>query len=106
MDDRGRLADRSPIRAAVWLPGQPITISAAPDRLVIVVNAGGPETITRHGHLRLPAGIRHACGLSAGDRLLVTVTHTEPMLAVYPMATVETILRQQHAPVTTTTETP
>jgi hypothetical protein len=57
--------------------------------------AGGPNNITRDGHLRLPARIRHACKLSAGDRLLVIVTATPPMVAVYPMATVETIIGRQ-----------
>jgi bifunctional DNA-binding transcriptional regulator/antitoxin component of YhaV-PrlF toxin-antitoxin module len=80
MDDRGRLADRSPIRAADWAPGQPVTISVTHDHRLLIVRAGGPEAITRHGHLRLPARIRHALGLAAGDRLLVTITAT-PRLA-------------------------
>lgn len=94
IDDRGRLADRSPICAAGWAPGQPVTISIANDHRLVLVRPDGPQTITRHGHLRLPAPVRHACGLSAGDRLLVTVTATPPLLTVYPMAEVEAILRQ------------
>jgi hypothetical protein len=105
MDDRGRLADRTPVHAAGWSPGQLITITATPDHRVIV-HAGGPETITRHGHLRLPARIRHACALSAGDRLLVTVTSTPNLLTVYPMAAVEAVLRHQHAPSSTSKEAP
>jgi hypothetical protein len=94
IDDRGRLADRSPIRAAGWAPGQPVSITPTDSRELIVVQPGGPQTITTHGHLRLPASVRLVCDLSAGDRLLVTVTATPPLLAVYPMATVEAILRQ------------
>lgn len=105
IDDRGRLADRSPIRAAGWAPGQPVTISTTDDHDLVIVRAGGPETITRHGHLRLPARIRHSCGLSAGDRLLVAVTATPSMLTVYPMATVEAILRHR-APGSTSAGTP
>jgi AbrB family looped-hinge helix DNA binding protein len=97
MDDRGRLADRSPIRAAELAPEQPITISVAHDDRLLIVRAGGPETITRHGYLRLPARVRHALGLAAGDRLLVTVTATPRILTVYPMATVEAILRQSRS---------
>jgi AbrB family looped-hinge helix DNA binding protein len=92
MDDRGRLADRSAIRAADWAPRQPVAISVTHDHRLLIVRAGGPETITRHGYLRLPARIRHALGLAAGDRLLVTVTATPRLLTVYPMATVEAIL--------------
>ena len=103
-DDRGRLADRSPICAAGWAPGQPVTISIANDHRLVLVRPDGPQTITRHGHLRLPASVRHTCGLSAGDRLLVTVTATPPLLTVYPMATVEAILRRL-APASTATGT-
>lgn len=92
IDDRGRLADRSPIRAAGWRPGQPVTISMTDDHSVVIIQASGPETITRHGHLRLPMRVRHACRLSTGDRLLVAATTTQ--LMVYPMATVEAALQQ------------
>jgi hypothetical protein len=105
MDDRGRLADRAPVHAAGWSPGQLVTISATPDHCVIV-HVGGPETITRHGHLRLPARIRHACALSPGDRLLVIVTSTPRLLAVYPMAAVEAVLCHQHALGSTSKEAP
>jgi hypothetical protein len=97
IDDRGRLADRSPIRVAGWAPGQPVTISMTDDRRLVYVRPDGPQTITHHGHLRLPAAVRYACGLSAGDRLLVTVAATPPLLTVYPMAAVEAILRQPGA---------
>jgi hypothetical protein len=95
MDRRGRLADRSPIRAAGWPPGQPVTISASWDPSLVIIQAGGLDTITRDGHLRLPARIRHACKLSAGDRLFVAVTAAPPVVAVYPMATIGTIIGQQ-----------
>jgi hypothetical protein len=76
-------------------PGQPGTISASRDPRLVTVQAGGPDMITRDGHLRLPARIRHACKLSAGERLFVTVTAAPPVVAVYPMATIETIIGQQ-----------
>jgi hypothetical protein len=91
IDDRGRLADRSPIRAVNWSPGEPVTISVTHDHIVIV-RRGGPESITRHGHLRLPARVRHMCCMRAGDRLFVTVIPTPGLLAVYPMAALEAIL--------------
>jgi hypothetical protein len=106
MDRRGRLADRSPIRAVGWPPGQPITISASQDPYLVIVRPGGPDKITRDGHLRLPARIRHTCKLSAGDRLLVTVTTTPPMVAVYLMATVETIIGQQPESAPTVADVP
>lgn len=59
-----------------------------------VYPGGGPETITGHGHLRLPARVRRAFHLSPGDRLLITVTATPPRLVLYPMATLAAILNR------------
>jgi hypothetical protein len=99
IDDRGRLADRSPIHAASWQPGQPITITltTTPDHRHVTVHPGGPDRITGHGHLRLPARVRRAFHLSPGDRLLITVTASPHRIAVYPMATLAAILNQ-HTP--------
>lgn len=94
MDDRGRLADRSPIRAAGWSPGQPVTISITRDHIAIV--GDGPHAITDHGHIRLPSYVRHACRLVPGDRLLVAVP-APGVLAVYPMAALEAILSRSGA---------
>jgi hypothetical protein len=96
IDDRGRLADRSPIRAVGWSSSQPVTISTTQESIVIV-RAGGPEFITRQGHIRLPARIRHLCHLSSGDRVLVMVAPVLDLIVVYPMAVLEVILLQHHA---------
>ena len=93
IDCHGRLADRSPLRAAGWPPGQPISITATPDGRLVTVRAVGPNTTTRDGHLLLPAHVRRACRLATGDRLLVIVTTAPTRLTVYPMTTVETIIR-------------
>lgn len=99
MDCHGRLADRSPLRAAGWPPGRPITIIPSPDGRLVSVRADGPNTTTGDGHLLLPAHVRRACHLATGDRLLVTVTTAPTRLTIYPMTTVETIIRaRSHAP--------
>jgi hypothetical protein len=107
MDCHGRLADRSPLRAVGWPAGQPVTITASPEGQLVTVRAGGPNAITRDGHLRLPAHIQRGCHLTAGDRLLVTAATAPARLAVYPMATIEKIISQQPsamaAPATETT---
>lgn len=97
IDARGRLADRSPIRALGWRPGQPVTITVTEQVVVVTAQAGGAESITRQGHLRLSARIRHACRLNAGDRVLVAAAPTPGVLAVYTMALLESILREHHA---------
>jgi hypothetical protein len=97
VDARGRLADRSPIRALGWRPGQPITITVIRQAMVVTSQDGGAESITRQGHLRLPARIRHTCRLNTGDRLLVAAAPTPGVLVVYTVALLESILLKHHA---------
>jgi bifunctional DNA-binding transcriptional regulator/antitoxin component of YhaV-PrlF toxin-antitoxin module len=96
VDARGRLADRSPIRALGWQPGQPITITVLQQSIVVTPQPGG-ASITRQGHLRLPARIRHVRDLNVGDRLLVAAAPTPGVLVAYTMALLETILLEHHA---------
>ncbi len=104
IDDRGRLADRSPIRAVGWSPGQPVTISVTHESIVIV-RPGGPESITWQGHLRLPARIRHMCRVSSGDRVLVVISPVTDLIVVYPMVSLGAILLQHHVPASAVEET-
>lgn len=97
VDVRGRLADRSPIRVLGWRPGQPVTITVLQQAIVVTAQAGEAESITRQGHLRIPARIRHVCGLNAGDRLLVAAAPTPGVLVVYTMGLLESILLEHHA---------
>jgi hypothetical protein len=96
IDDRGRLADRSPIRAVGWSPGQPITISVVQETVVVVSQPNGAESITRQGHLRLPARVRHLCRLTLGDRLLIAAAPGPGVLMGYTMPSLESILLKHH----------
>ena len=97
IDDRGRLADRSPIRAVGWSPGQPITISVVQETVVVISpQPNGAESLTRQGHLRLPAPVRHICRLAAGDRLLVAAAPGPGVLMAYTMPLLESILFTHH----------
>jgi hypothetical protein len=96
IDDRGRLADRSPIRAVGWPPGQAITISVVQETVIIVSQSNGAERITRQGHLRLPARVRHICRLISGDRLLIAAAPEPGVLVAYTMPSLESILLKHH----------
>jgi hypothetical protein len=96
IDDRGRLADRSPIRALGWPPGQPITISVLQETVVVSSQSTGAESITRQGHLRLPAHVRHLCRLTSGDRLLMAAAPGPGILMGYTMPSLESILLTHH----------
>jgi hypothetical protein len=96
IDDRGRLADRSPIRAVGWPPGQPITISVVQQTVVVISQSNGAESLTRQGHLRLPAHVRHICRLTSGDRLLAAAAPGPGVLVAYTMPLLESILLTHH----------
>jgi hypothetical protein len=106
VDARGRLADRSPIRALGWRPGQPITITITQQAVVVMSQTGGADSITRQGHLRLPARIRQVCRLAAGGRLLVAAAPTPGVLVAYTMALLESILLEHHAAAASSGEAP
>ena len=96
MDGRGRLADRSPIRALEWSPGQPITISVVQETVVVTSGSNGAEFITRQGHLRLPAHVRHLCRITPGDRLLIAAAPGPGVLVGYTTPSLESILFKHH----------
>jgi hypothetical protein len=98
IDDRGRLAARSPIRALGWPPAQPITISVLQETVVVISQPTGTESITRQGHLRLPAHVRHLCHLTPGDRLLIAAAPGPGILVGYTMPLLESILLTHHLP--------
>lgn len=70
-DRQGRLADRSSLKALGWAPGQPISITAAPDFLVIRAATHSRETLTGQGFLQLPAALRRRYHILPGDQLLI-----------------------------------
>lgn len=96
IDDRGRLASRSPMRALGWPSGQPITISIVQQTVVVISQPNGAERLTRQGHLRLPAHVRHACRITPWDRLLIAAAPATGVLVAYTMPSLESILLKHH----------
>jgi hypothetical protein len=92
MDVRGRLGDRSALRFLGWRSGHRITIAAVAGVVVVVSKSDGRHWVTRQGHLRLPAAIRHACHLAAGDRLLVLACPDPGILVACSPAAVDAMV--------------
>lgn len=71
IDDRGRVADRSALRAMQWAALQPIEYVVKSGIVMVTSLESGRWTITRQGHLRLPPSFRLAVGVRPVDRLLI-----------------------------------
>ena len=96
IDSRGRLADRSPLRILGWLPESSISINVVQGVVIVVTRSRGPGIITRQGHVRLPASVRHSCRLAPGARLLVAAYPDHDLLAVYTTSALEAMLLAYH----------
>ena len=82
IDERGRLGDRSLVRALNWLPGTSLKPAVIDDQVIVLARSAGTAKVTKLGHVRLPAAIRHRCQLRAGDGLLLATSSDHDLLVV------------------------
>jgi hypothetical protein len=94
VDARGRLADRSPLRALHWVAGLRVEVTPTPESISVTPSSAGRDMITLQGHIRLPARVRRACGLRTGDRLLVVAHPADDLLTAYTMSTLDALFHQ------------
>lgn len=92
VDDRGRVADRVVLRALGWAVGHRLDIREAAGTLTVVPDPTGSHQVTGQGHLRIPATLRHSCGLATGDRVLLAADPDRSHLAIYPPAVLDKAL--------------
>jgi hypothetical protein len=92
VDDRGRVADRVVMRALGWPAGQRLAIDETCGVLTAHTDPYGAYQITGQGNLRLPAPLRHRCGLAPGDRVLLAADPERSRLHVYPPAALDNAL--------------
>jgi hypothetical protein len=97
VDCRGRVADHAVVTALGWVPGTRLNIRESGGLLVIRTDAHGVFSVTNQGHLRLPAPVRHCCGLVPGDRVLLAADPQRGLLIVHPPAALDDLLTQRHA---------
>jgi hypothetical protein len=96
IDLHGRFGDRSPIQVMGWGPGHPIAFSLTAGAIMVVSRPDANEAITRQGHLRLSASMRHASRLKPGDRLLVAAYPHAGLLVAYTTADLDQMVRAYH----------
>ncbi|UGT61854.1 hypothetical protein [Nocardia asteroides] len=84
LDSRGRLGNRALVRALGWTPREPITMVVR-ERLLVIRGARRARLSIRHdGFIRIPAGLRRACGLHARHQVLLAADPGTDTLVVYP----------------------
>lgn len=94
LDDRGRVADRVVMRTLGWSAGLRLGIAETGGVLAVRPGPQGAYQVTGQGYLRLPASLRHRCGLVAGDRVLLAADPDRSQLAIYPPAALDIALAQ------------
>lgn len=96
IDLHGRFGDRSPIQVMGWGPGHPVAFSLTAGAIMVVSRPEASEAITRQGHLRLSASLRHASRLKPGDRLLVAAYPHAGLLVAYTAAALDQMVLAYH----------
>ena len=91
VDDRGRVV----MRALGWSAGLRLDIHETAGVLTVAIDPDGGYQVTNQGHLRLPAPLRHRCGLKAGDRVLLAADPDRSRMAIYPPAALDPLLPQR-----------
>jgi hypothetical protein len=86
LDADGRIADRVVMGALGWRPGTRVRVALAGGSLMVTADSAGQREVSGRGHLHLPAPMRHACALTAGDRVLLVAVPSRGVLAVHPPA--------------------
>jgi hypothetical protein len=97
IDDRGRVADQVVMRALGWSAGLLLDIRESAGVLTVATDPDGSHQVTNQGHFRLPAALRHKCGLVAGNRVLLAADPDRSRLVIYPPAVLDNALAQLFA---------
>jgi hypothetical protein len=99
VDDRGRVADHTVVRALGWGSGTRLDVHESGGLVLVRADRQGVFSVTGQGHLRLPATVRHWCGLLPRDRVLLAADPAEGLLVVHPPAALDAMVSQFHASV-------
>jgi hypothetical protein len=97
IDCNGRLTEATVITALGWTPDIRLDIRVREGLVVVTADPHAVFTITQPGQVRLPATVRHWCGLSPGTRVLLAAEPTVGLLVIHPPAAVDTMIGQFHA---------
>ncbi len=86
LDQYGRLADRTVLRALHWGPGHPLALTLVSGSVLVIAHDDGTARVGNDEYLRLPVGVRRACRLVPGDRVLLVADPPSGQLFLHPPA--------------------
>lgn len=92
----GQLCDRTPVKLLDWRADQPIALAVKDGAVVGFDDSHGDFRIGPRGHLRLPAAIRHQCGIIPGQKLLVAMSAEHRIVIIYPIVAIDRALASLH----------
>lgn len=92
MDRYGRVAERTVLRSLDWGPGHPIDLRIVAGSVVVIPNPDASVHIGTDGYLRLPVGLRRACRLAPGDRVLLAADPPSRRLVLHPPTAMDALL--------------
>lgn len=97
LDRYGRVADRAALQALGWSPGQSLGLTVTAGSVLAVSCPESRVRVGNDGHLRLPVGVRRACRLVTGDRVLLVADPVRAHLLLHPPAVLTALLEPHHA---------
>ena len=97
IDRGGRLADVAVVAALGWLPGTRLDIRVRGGLVLVTADPHAAFRVTRPGQVRLPATVRHWCGLKAGSRVLLVADPAAGRLVVHPPPALHAMVTGFHA---------
>ena len=92
VDTHGYVTDQGIVGFLGWQPDDQLGWRLTDGVAALSPCKGGAAAITRRGHLRLPAKLRHTMGAEIGDRVLLVAPHTKGLLFVLPLALLDQLV--------------
>jgi hypothetical protein len=99
IDCNGRVAETAVINALGWVPGTRLDIRENSGLVLVTASRHGVFSLAGQGYLRLPATVRHWCGLVPGDWVLLAADPADGLLVVHPPTALDAMITQFHASV-------
>jgi bifunctional DNA-binding transcriptional regulator/antitoxin component of YhaV-PrlF toxin-antitoxin module len=96
VNDRGRVAAQPIMQAMGWQPGAPLDIRETAGLILVTADPDGTSRVTGEGHLRIPALVRHWCGLTPNSRVLLVAEPPEGRLVVHAAASLDAMVTREY----------